>query len=589
MLKDRRWVALALVLAVFAVPGHGAERPNIVLILLDDIGYSDLGAFGGEIDTPHLDALAYSGARFSNFHTASSCAPTRAMLLTGVSSHAAGIGSMRELMPLVHRGQPGYGGVLNDRVTTVASRLRSAGYRTAVAGKWHLGDQPRNLPPARGFDDSLIQADSGSDNFEMRPYLPMKPEAFWYDNGERLLSLPQDFYSSTAFTDRALGFLRDNAGRGAPFFLYLAYQANHTPLQSPAEFLERYRGRYHEGWAAVRGERIARLRALGFFDDAASFAEGPPQSEWDALAEPERYFEARRMQAYAAMATAMDHEVGRLLDYLRESGLYDDTVFVVLSDNGAVASEPYDNPLGARWLRSHYHRDVERLGEKGSWVAAGSRWGRVANTPLSGVKFSAGEGGVRVPLFIAGVPGQATGRILDQFTYVTDLAPTLLDLAGVAPAASGPQAPMTGANLAPLLRGITDRLHPPDEAIGYEFSGSAALYRGDYKLRRNLPPYGDGQWRLFRLATDPGETLDLAGAEPELFAALRERYDAWAREAGVLPMPEDYSLGRQVLLNAVLFFYLPRHAWHIALALAVLVAAFVMWRRARARRPAAGN
>ncbi|NND69439.1 MAG: arylsulfatase [Halioglobus sp.] len=556
----------------------GTERPNIVLIVADDVGYSDLGAFGGEIATPNLDALAFSGARFANFHAASSCAPTRAMLLTGVSSHSAGIGSMRELMPFAHRGEPGYEGVLNARVTTVARRLQDAGYRTAVAGKWHLGDEPRNLPPARGFDDSVIQADSGSDNFEMRPYLPMKPEAYWYDNGRRLESLPPDFYSSTFFTDRALQFLRAAEEPDRPFFLYLAYQANHTPLQAPSRFLDRYRGRYLEGWAEVRRARIDRLRKLGFLADTAQLAPGPTQAKWDALGKEEQYFEARRMQAYAGMATAMDHEVGRLLDYLRETGEFEDTVFIVLSDNGAVANEPYENPFGARWLRANYHRDVERLGEKGSWVAAGRHWGRVANTPLAGVKFSAGEGGVRVPLFIAGVPGLRPGAVYSDFAYVTDLAPTLLALAGVKE--TGLQA-MTGVSLLPFLTGRAAGIHHADHAIGYEFSGSAALYRGEYKLVRNEPPHGDGAWRLFHLAQDPGETRDLGAEHPELFQSMRDDYAAWASEMGVLPMPENYSLTRQVTLNAALFVFLPRYTPYIAVFLLAVVLAGIVIRLRR--------
>ena len=246
-------VRCLLVLPVFvlwAAVTLAQDRPNIVLIVVDDIGFSDLGSFGGEIETPNIDRLATIGARFSNFHTASSCAPTRAMLLTGLDNHLAGVGSMRELMPLAHRGEPGYEGVLRDDVRTVSSMLQSTGYRTVVAGKWHLGDDARNLPPARGFDYSVIQADSGSDNFEMRPYLPMRPEAYWYENGERMYALPDGFYSSTFFIDATIEFLNSAESVGTPFFAYIAFQANHTPIQAPASFIDRYRGRYEEGGPA---------------------------------------------------------------------------------------------------------------------------------------------------------------------------------------------------------------------------------------------------------------------------------------------------------------------------------------------------
>ena len=294
--------------------GDALERPNLVLILADDIGYSDFGAFGGEIDTPHIDALAAAGTRFTNFRAASSCAPTRAMLMTGVDNHLAGIGSMRELMPLSHRGKPGYDGVLNQDVLTVAQLLQGIGYRTSVTGKWHLGVEENNLPPARGFDDSFIQADNGADNYEMRPYLPMRPEARWYDNGERLEDLPDDFYSSTAFIDRTLEFLRSTEDSQQPFFAYIAFQANHTPIQAPARFVDAYRGQLHRRLArGLQGRGRKRSRPWVYWRRMPRWPKARPRKPGDALTAEQQYFEARRMQAYAGMATAMDHEIGRLV------------------------------------------------------------------------------------------------------------------------------------------------------------------------------------------------------------------------------------------------------------------------------------
>jgi len=574
----RKFVCLLLCLLWLPV-AVGAERPNIVLIVADDIGYSDFGAFGGEIETPNIDALALQGVRFSNFHAASSCAPTRAMLLTGVDNHSAGVGSMRELMPLSHRGKPGYDGVLNDRVQTVATLLRSAGYRTSVAGKWHLGIDTRNLPPARGFDYSVIQADSGSDNFEMRPYLPMYPEVHWYENGVRMSSLPAGFYSSTFFVDRTIAFLESGAPQDKPFFAYLAFQANHVPVQAPAHFIDRYRGHYTQGWEQVRNARIQKLREQGLVSNQATLAAGPTQAEWDALDSGQQYFEARRMQAYAGMATAMDYEIGRLLDWLRSSGQYDNTVFIVFSDNGATVTEPYQNWFGRQWLEKHYTHEVETLGEKGSWVAAGSHWGVVSNTPLSGYKFYAGEGGVRVPLIITGLPASIPGTVYQDFVYVTDLAPTMLAIAGVSPpaAAEGMES-MTGKSLASVFAAGSGPPHGSDTATGYEFSGNSALYRGDYKLVRNQPPVGDGQWQLYNIKDDPGETADLGSRLPGLFRQMQSRYDAWAGEKKVLPMPNDYALAKQVMINTLVFFYLPRIAPYLG-GFLVVVVLYIYYRR----------
>lgn len=560
------------------------DRPNIVLIVLDDIGFSDLGAYGGEIETPSIDKLALQGVRFSNFHAASSCAPTRAMLLTGLDNHLAGIGSMRELMPLSHRGEPGYEGVLKDGVRTVSSMLQSAGYRTAVAGKWHLGDDAGNLPPARGFNYSFIQADSGSDNFEMRPYLPMRPEAYWYENGERLSNLPENFYSSTWFVDKTIDFLDSGDNVDAPFFAYLAFQANHTPIQAPASFIDHYRGRYTQGWARVRNERVERIKRYGIIDAEAAIPKGPSQEEWDALTREEQYFEARRMQAYAGMASAMDHEVGRLIAHLRETAQYENTVFIVISDNGATTSEPYENPHGRRWLEKHFHREVETLGEKGSWVAAGRNWGMVSNTPLSGYKFYAREGGVRVPLIVSGSPAIESGTVVKDFVYVTDLAPTILAIAGIDDAAGASEfTSMRGKSVLPLLHKDAGPIHDPGEAIGYEFSGNSALYRGDFKLVRNRPPVGDGEWRLYNVQTDPGEMTDLSNNMPDLSRELHKAYMRYVEEVGVLPMPEDYSLVRQVTINAILFFYLPRYMPYIvAVFVFLLIFLIVIWRRNKA-------
>tara|TARA_R110001592_G_scaffold363396_2_gene687716 strand:- start:140999 stop:142756 length:1758 start_codon:yes stop_codon:yes gene_type:complete len=585
MLTTIHRAALLLTVSLWAQGAPAGEQPNIVLIVADDIGYSDFGSFGGEIDTPNIDALAMQGVRFSNFHAASSCAPTRAMLLTGVDSHLAGVGSMRELMPLSHRGKPGYDGVLNDRVQTIASLMQHSGYRTTVAGKWHLGTEAGNLPPARGFDNSVIQADSGSDNFEMRPYLPMKPEAYWYENGQRMSALPADFYSSRFFVDNTIEFLQSTNSESKPFFAYIAFQANHMPIQAPAQFIDRYRGRYAQGWAEVRKKRIQKIRAFGMIADQATLAPGPSQEEWDALTPEQQYFEARRMQAYAGMATAMDHEIGRLVAYLRDTGQYDNTVFILFSDNGATVAEPYDSAFARRWLEKNFHHEVETLGEKGSWVAAGSHWGRVSNSPFDGYKFYAREGGVRVPLIISGLPSIVPGAVNGDFVYITDLAPTLLEIAGSdLPEAAEGRERMTGKSLVPVFEAGSLPPHSPDEAIGYEFSGNSALYQGDYKLVKNQPPVGDRKWRLYNTSDDPAESLDLSELRPGLYEELQAEYASYAEETGVLPMPDDYSVAKQAAINALVFFYLPRYAPYFAGFLVFLAAIYIHYRRRKTGR-----
>jgi arylsulfatase/uncharacterized sulfatase len=556
--------------------------------LADDWGFSDVGAFGSEIATPNLNALAAQGTRFTNFHVAASCAPTRSMLMTGVDSHLNGLGNMPETIPLSHQGQPGYEGVLNDRVVTVASLLRDSGYHTYMSGKWHLGHEPQNLPPSRGFERSLIQADSGSDNWEMRPYLMLKPQVAWYEEGRPLTSLPADYYSSTFFVDKAIEHIESNKDSQQPFFSYIAFQANHIPLQAPRAFIDKYRGQYAEGWHVLRQQRRLRAIELGLIAKDSSMVEMDTTRNWDALSETEQAYEARRMEVYAGMADAMDHEVGRLIEYLRETGQYDNTVFLFLSDNGAEASDPYSVLSGRLWLDWQYDRSLERLGSKGAYAILGPSWASAAASPLSTYKFYAGEGGLRVPLIIAGVTNAPANQIQHSFAHVTDLAPTLLDLAGLQLQTGQYQGrmvePMTGRSLLSVMTGQASITHPPEHPIGYELSGNAALFKGDYKLVKNMPPVGDGRWRLFDIRQDPGEVHDLQEQMPERFIAMQTDYTSYVRANGVLTMPNNYDPMTQIQINAFINVFLPTLI-KVALLLSVLLAGGLWYRRYRRRKP----
>ncbi|MFO1199597.1 MAG: arylsulfatase [Burkholderiaceae bacterium] len=563
------------------------------MLLADDWGFTDVGAFGGEMATPNLDALAHRGVRFSNFHVSASCSPTRAMLLTGVDNHRNGVGNMRETIPREHAGQPGYLTVLNEDVVTIATLLRDAGYRTYAAGKWHVGKEPHNLPDRRGFERSLVQGDSGSDNWETaRRYLSLTDKVYWFENGKPA-TMPERYYSSQFFVDRTIEYLRQDAADPRPFFAYVAFQANHIPVQAPREFVDRYRGAYKDGWTALRQARRARAAALGIVPADTPMAEMSTTRDWNALTPEEKRYESRRMEVYAGMAEAMDHHVGRLVEYLKSSGRYDDTVFVFLSDNGAEASDPYAFATGRWWLDWQYSRDIDRLGGPGAYTVIGPSWASAAVSPLSTYKFYSGEGGIRVPLIVAGVPGAQAGRVHDGFAHVNDVVPTLLELAGVPRPGDTYQgrrihAP-TGASLLPVVQGRAERVHAPDEPIGYELSGNQALFKGDLKLIRNIPPVGDGRWHLYDIRRDPGETRDLQTTLPDAFRAMQADYAAYARDNGVLPMPDGYEPTQQVQVNAFYNVYLPRFRTPAIAAAAVLVALAAWIVRRRARRAAAAR
>jgi arylsulfatase A-like enzyme len=564
-----------------------AKRPNIVVLLADDWGYSDVGAFGSEIHTPHLNQLAQSGTRFSNFHVSASCSPTRSMLLTGVDNHLNGVGNMRETIPQSHVGRAGYLSVLNQRVVTVASLLQDQGYRTYAAGKWHVGKEPHNLPPARGFDRSLVMGDSGSDNWETgKLYLDLTDKVYWYDNG-REAQMPKTFYSSEFYVNKTLDYLKTDAKSDKPFFAYLAFQANHIPLQAPQEFIDKYKGRYNAGWDVLRQERRNKAIELGLVPPNTPMATLPATHvAWDSLSPQDKAYQARRMEVYAAMAEAMDFHIGRLMAHLKQTGEYDNTVFVFMSDNGAEASDPYALAVGRWWLDQHYNRDIDRLGSPGAYSIIGPNWARAATAPLNTYKFFAGEGGIRVPLIISGIPAAHKQSVQNSLTHVSDIVPTLLDLAGVQHPGTSYKGqtiyPLTGHSLLPILQGKATRVRGPEEVLGYELSGNRAVFKGDYKLLSNLAPVGDGQWHLYNIATDPGETRDLKDEMPELFQSLQNDYAKWAKANGVLPMPEGYDPIQQVIINSLVFVYWPRYQWHLAgLGVLLLLSGVWLWRRRR--------
>jgi arylsulfatase/uncharacterized sulfatase len=560
-----------------AIAQSTPRPPNIVLIVADDWGYTDVGAFGGEIATPTLDALAANGTRFSSFHVSAECSPTRAMLLTGLNSHLTGVGAMRETVPTSHLGKPGYLTVLKPEVVTVSSRLQQSGYRTYAVGKWHVGKATHNLPPARGFDRSLVQADSGSDNWQTaQRYLALTDKVYWFEDG-REARMPKEFYSSQFYVDKAIDYLRQDQQSDKPFFLYLAFQANHIPLQAPREFIERYRGRYDEGWSTLREARHRRAIELGLIPPEAKLAAWPNLENWTTLDDDRRAYDARRMEVYAGMATAMDHHLGRLVAHLRRSGEFDNTVFVFLSDNGAEASDPYEFTLGRLWLMTQYTNEREQLGARGAYASIGPNWASAAAAPLATHKFYAGEGGLRVPLIISNVSGATAGGIHRGFAHVTDIAPTLLELAGITSAER-----LTGHSLLPVLQGAVEHHRPIDEPLGYELAGNAALFKGDLKLVRNLPPVGDGRWRLHDIARDPGETVDLSAARPDEYRSMIEAYARFERDNGVLPMPADYDPRQQVMRNALRNVILPAALPPLLLTLTILGG--WLWLRRRRRR-----
>ncbi|MFT4998019.1 MAG: arylsulfatase A-like enzyme, partial [Flavobacteriales bacterium] len=526
MTKQPRLLTLAcLVLAtnVFATPtiDNKAEesRPNIVVILADDLGYSDIASYGSEINTPNLDQLAQQGLRFSNYYTSASCAPTRAMLLTGVDSHRTGVANIAEALTPEQAESPFYRGSLNHNVVTIATLLKDSGYHTSMVGKWHLGYEDKSLMPInRGFEQTVMMPFSGGDNWTDQSYLPNYRKTLWYKNGEEI-ELPEDFYSSKFLVDNAIAQIDKTRGSDKPFFSYLAFQAVHIPVQAPREYTEKYINTYKDGWSKLKEDRQQAVKDLGLVRSDAPVKIMNSTQDWDALTEQEQRFNSKRMAVYAGMIDAMDYNIGRLISYLKDSGEFDNTVIIFTSDNGPEPSDPYImNPLAPLAIENllGYTNDYETLGERGSYNTIGASFASAASGPLGHYKFHSGEGGMRVPMIISGPPLDKSkqGSISHSRAFVKDLAPTILAIAGTQHPGTEYQGkniePVTGKNLLPVIAGAVETVYTDSDIIAYEIGGNAALIKGDYKIVLNrsaiIDSDNDGQWHLYNITQDPGET-----------------------------------------------------------------------------------
>ncbi len=515
----RRMLHLA-VLLLAAVPGRAAtaespeRKPNILLILVDDMGFSDLGCHGGEIPTPNIDRLAAGGLRFTQFYNTGRCCPTRASLLTGLYSHQTGVGYMTRDQEL-----PGYRGRLNDSCVTLAEVLRPAGYFTAISGKWHVGQEHGVVPWERGFERSF-EAQGGF-------YRASDRIARLFLNGEALANddarMPKNWYITDLWTDFGLKFIDEARAAQKPFFLYLAHNAPHFPLQASAEDIARFRGRYKAGWDRLRNERLARQVASGLIDPAWELSPRPEEVKaWDDLTAEEQDRFDHMMAVYAACVHRLDLAVGRLVDGLRERGELDNTLILFLSDNGGNAESGSDG------------RTEGDPTEGGSIWYCGGSWALLQNTPFRRSKRFNHEGGIATPLIVHWPAGiRAHGETREQVGHVIDLMPTLAEIGGatypaefhghVIPPAEGRSLVPAFANL-PIER----------DALYWEHQGNAAIRVGSWKLVR---AGREGAWELYDLKRDRTELHDLAARNPRRVRELGAKWKAWAERANVLPSP----------------------------------------------------
>lgn len=539
-----RFLLFTLLVFTGLLPVHGQsdsseQKPNIVLILVDDSGLMDFGAFGGEARTPNIDRLAQNGYMFTNMHASPVCAPSRAMLLTGTDSHLAGVGNLPEMLPDEYQTKPGYGGELNDRVQTIATRLKEVNYNTYATGKWHLGHNESTLPNKRGFDRSFILGGSGASNYSNRGYLPQKPVGHWYADGKEV-ELPEDFYSSKTYIDKTILFHEEEQNKDNPFFAYIAFQAIHTPVEAPREFVEHYIEIYEQGYDKMRQNRFEKAKKMGLIPEDAQLntKDIPVSKKWDDLSAKEQKLYATSMAVTAGMLEAMDYHIGRYIEYLSMRGLLEKTVFIVASDNGPDGG---DYKVGVPWaLKNGYHRDFEGKGGKDFFGYIGTGFANAVSSPFSFFKYYTGEGGIRVPFIVSGknIPKNISSK---EFAFFTDIAPTIYDMVGISTSANEGYAPITGKSLFPHINDTSLAVYQENEGVGLEAAASSAYFMNGYKIVKNNFPDGDNQWHLYHIESDPGEVNDIASQEPELFQKMLTAYEIYEKEVGVLKMPEGYT------------------------------------------------
>ena len=497
------------------------RRPNIVVIVADDLGFSDVSCYGSEIQTPNIDRLAARGVRFREFYNNGRCCPSRASLMTGLYPHQVGVGAMIDgyakwIRDAAHR--PSYDDHLSAAAPTIAELLHLAGYRTLMCGKWHLGDRPAEWPARRGFDRSFALIPGAMNYWGGESDGPRAPMAL----DDEPYTPPHDgFFATDAFTDRAIEFLAEARQNDKPFFLYLAYNSPHWPLHAPPEDIAKHRGKYDSSWQQIREARFRRMIDIGVIDPSLEMApmDRGGVKAWGDLGEAEQNEWARRMEIFAAQVTRMDDNIGRVLAELDRLGVADNTLVMVLSDNGGAPEDP------------HHGRPGAELGSRDSFWGYARPWATVSCTPWRGHKVTAYEGGVSGPAIArwpSGIPNLEQGSIVDGPAHFIDLAPTFLELAS---ATNAPH--FEGRSIVDMIKGQSA---PADRTLFWEHEGNRAVRKGNWKLVE-LASSKVG-WELYDLATDRSEQHNLAAKRPDLVAELVVEYERWADRCGVVPWNE---------------------------------------------------
>ncbi|MDO4683615.1 MAG: arylsulfatase [Lautropia sp.] len=518
------------------------EKPNVLVIMADDMGWSDIGAFGGEIPTPNLDALAEDGVRFTSFQVSPYSSPSRAMFLTGADPHQVGVGNLYELNKPEQAASPNYAGHLNERALTVAQRLQAAGYFTVLSGKWHLGRDEAHAPDRWGFDHSFAMLNGEANHFPFADQYPSPDGKDLYRIDGKLTDVPADFYSTDGFTDYLLKTL-DRKPPGQPFFAFLAYTAPHSPLQAPPEDIARYDGQYLDGPKALAGRRLKQIERLKLLPEDHPLKPHAllNMPDWEKLSKDEQRAEARRMQVYAAMIDRMDRNIGRVLDHLKQKNELDNTVVMFMSDNGAAGASREKSKKWGKWIADNRNNAHDNMGAGSSYISTGPAWAQASMAPFALFKGFTSEGGIRSPLIVSG-PGVAKGGIDGRYVNLADLVPTMLDLTKTDKRTPAGKVGLDGTSMLSALQQPDRTARGPEKPVALEIRGGRQVRQGNYKavylsqepMGIQSPELASGRWQLFDVVQDPGETRDLSAEKADVLRSLIADYQRYAKRVGVV-------------------------------------------------------
>jgi len=511
-------------------------RPNILLLVADDLGYADLGCYGSDIETPNIDNLAAQGIRFSRFHTSPLCAPTRAMLLSGNDNHIAGMGIQSN-----QNTGFGYEGKLTNRIATIPQILRKSGYHTYMTGKWHLGRDSLSIPFSKGFERSFVNIRGAGNHYDDQGLFAEDPITPYFEDGKPATWNNGD-YSTDFYTDKLIEYIDLNKEDQKPFFGFAAYTSPHWPLQVDEKYWKKYEGRYDDGYEKLKERRLESLKNAGMIPKDAVL---PPNHEkvipWDSLSLDEKKKESRKMELYAGMVDNLDYNIGRIIQHLKDIGQFENTLIVFMSDNGAAAEDFYYHPNLGPFISEHFNDDYETMGQPSSFISYGPQWAEAGSSPFRHYKGLTTEGGINAPMIITGPKIERNNEIHDEFVTLMDIAPTFYEVAQATYPGKfeGNEIyPLKGNSLMPFVSGKSDQIHSSEYVFGLEHANRAMIRKGDWKITNIEHPFLEENFKLYNISQDLAELNDLKESEPEKYKELLGEWWKFSNEVKVqIPPP----------------------------------------------------